>query len=62
MLTENQTKQITNTNAVTETLIENAIKQINNKYSTDYHKQNPHLLSTFIELHKDIYLATINNS
>jgi len=60
MLTEIQTQNIANTNTVTEQLISNAIDQINAKYSEDYHKQNPHLLSTFIELHKDIYLATIN--
>lgn len=60
MLTNTEQNYIKSTKEITETLIANAIEQINTKYSEDYHKQNPHLLSTFIELHKDIFLAGIN--
>ena len=52
--------RINATEAITEKLINKAIEQINDKYSEGYHQQNPHLLSTFIELHKDIYLSTVS--
>ena len=52
--------RINATEAITKKLVDNAIEQINNKYGDDYHKQNPHLLSTFIELHKAIYLSTVS--
>ena len=58
MLTDNQEKRVELTNEITEKLVDNAIAQITKKYDEGYHKQNPHLLSSFIELHKTIYLAT----
>ena len=60
MLTDTQEKRIELTKEITERLIDTSIKQINKKYDEGYHKQNPHLLSTFIELHKTIYLSTLS--
>lgn len=60
MLTDNQEKRIELTEEITERLIDTSIKQINLKYSENYHQQNPHLLSAFIDLNKTIYLATVS--
>ncbi len=60
MLTEQNQNRIELTDEITKILIDNAVKQINEKYSNNYHQQNPHLLSTFIELQKTIYLSTLS--
>lgn len=58
MLADYEKEKIELTNQITEELVNNSIEQINKKYSDNYHQQNPHLLSAFIELHKTIYLST----
>ena len=57
MTIEQSEEMVKMSKKISDKLIENSIEQINKKYSEDYHKQNPHILSSFIELNKAVYLS-----
>ncbi len=53
-----QQNNIELTDTISKKLIQNAINQMNEFYSEhDYHKRNPHLLPSFIEMQKAVYVA-----